>query len=89
VGAAAGAAWLHERLDEALVLARTRGLDQALAALDRATTFGRFGHGDLTSIADRLHSTPPAVVADAAPLQLEGLPKVAVRSLDDYRRTRR
>ena len=87
--AAAGTARLHERLEEALGLARTRGTDQTLAALDRATTFGRFAHGDLASIADGLRAVPPAVVADAAPLRLEGLPKVAVRSLDDYRRTRR
>jgi hypothetical protein len=87
--AAAGTARLHERLEEALGLARTRGEDQARAALDRATTFGRFAHGDLASIADGLAAAPPTVVADAEPLALEGLPKVAVRSLDDYRRTRR
>ena len=83
--AAAGTARLHERLDEALGLARTRGTDQTLAALDRATVFGRFGHGDLHSIADGLRATPPTAVADAEPLSLQGLPKVAVRSLDDYR----
>jgi len=87
--AAAGTARLHERLDEALALARTRGEGQARAALARASEFSRFAHGDLGSIADRLQATPPAVVADAEPLSLEGLPKVAVRSLDDYRRTRR
>ena len=87
--AAAGTARLHERLDEALGLARTRGEDQTRAALGRATTFGRFAHGDLASIADGLTATPPTVVADAEPLALEGLPTVAVRSLDDYRRTRR
>jgi transposase len=83
--AAAGTARLHERLDEALGLARTRGVDQTRQALDRATTFGRFAHGDLGSIADGLRATPPTVVADAEPLKLEGLPKVAVRSLGDYR----
>jgi transposase len=87
--AAAGTARLHERLEEALGLARTRGDEQARAALGRATTFGRFAHGDLGSIADGLAAVPPTTVADAAPLALEGLPKVAVRSLDDYRRTRR
>ena len=87
--AAAGTARLHERLEEALVLARTRGEDQARATLARATTFGRFAHGDLGSIADGLAAAPPSAVVDAAPLALEGLPKVAVRSLDDYRRTRR
>lgn len=86
--AAAGTARLHERLDEALSLARTRGEDQTLAALARATAFGRFAHGDLTSIADGLKAAPPASVADAEPLTLEGLPKVAVRSLDDYRQVR-
>lgn len=86
--AAAGTARLHERLDEALSLARTRGEPQTRAALARATSFGRFAHGDLASIADGLRATPPAVVADAEPLSLEGLPKVMVRSLDDYRLTR-
>ena len=66
-----------------------RGDEQARAALGRATSFGRFAHGDLASIADGLAAAPPTAVADAAPLVLEGLPKVAVRSLDDYRRTRR
>lgn len=83
--AAAGAARLHERLDEALGLARTRGEEQARAALGRATTFGRFAHGDLASIADGLRAAPPQIVAEAEPLRLEGLPKVAVRSLTDYR----
>jgi transposase len=86
--AAAGTARLHERLEEALSLARTRGEDQARAALDRATTFGRFAHGDLASIADGLRALPPAAVADAEPLRLEGLPRVAVRSLTDYRQGR-
>ena len=45
--AAAGTARLHERLEEALGLARTRGEDQARATLERATMFGRFAHGDL------------------------------------------
>jgi Mu transposase-like protein len=87
--AAAGTARLHERLDEALGLARTRGEEQTRAALGRATAFGRFAHGDLGSIADGLTAAPPTIVVDAEPLTLEGLPKVAVRSLDDYRRTRR
>ncbi len=87
--AAAGTARLHERLEEALGLARTRGEDQALATLARATVFGRFAHGDLGSIADGLAATPPSTVVDAEPLALEGLPKVAVRSLGHYRRTRR
>jgi len=56
--------------------------------LVRATTFERFAHGHLASIADRPQATPPAVVADAAPLRLGELPKVAVRSLDEYRHTR-
>jgi transposase len=87
--AAAGTARLHERLDEALSLARTRGDEQTRAALGRATMFGRFAHGDLGSIADGLRAAPPTAVADAEPLALHGLPKVAVRSLDDYRRTQR
>jgi transposase len=87
--AAAGTARLHERLDEALGLARTRGEDQTRAALARATRFERFAFGDLASIADTLGAAPPLSVADAEPLSLEGLPKVAVRSLDDYRQQRR
>jgi hypothetical protein len=77
---------LHERLEEALGLARTRGEQQTRAALARANTFGRFAHGDLASIADGLGAAPPTSVAEAAPLRLEGLPKVKVRSLADYRR---
>jgi hypothetical protein len=46
-------------------------------------------HGDLGSIADGLTAAPPTVVTDAAPFTLEGLPYVAVRSLDDCRRTHR
>jgi transposase len=83
--AAAGTVRLHERLDEALGLARTRGEAQTRAALGRATMFGRFAHGDLGSIADGLTAAPPTAVPDAEPLTLEGLPKVAVRSLADYR----
>src|SRR6266508_4293818 len=48
--AAAGTARLHERLDEALGLARTCGEEQARAALARASEFSRFAHGDLGSI---------------------------------------
>ena len=86
--AAAGTPRLYERLDEALSLARTRGEDQARAALSRASTFSRFGNGDLASIADGLGGMAPASVPEAEPLKLEGLPKVAVRSLSDYRRVR-
>jgi transposase len=86
--AAAGTARLHERLDEALSLARTRGEDQTRSALARASAFSRFAHGDLASIADGLRGVAPASVAEAEPLQLDGLPKVPVRSLTDYRRAR-
>jgi len=86
--AAAGTSRLHERLDEALVLARTRGEDQTRAALSRASAFSRFGNGDLSSIADGLKGVAPASVSEAEPLELVGLPKVAVRSLSDYRRAR-
>lgn len=86
--AAAGTARLHERLEEALGVARTRGEDQTRQALGRATTFGRFAHGDLASIADGLRAAPPTVVIDAEPLKLEGLPKVAVRSIADYKQAR-
>ena len=86
--AAAGTARLHERLEEALALARTRGEDQTRAALQRATTFGRFAYGDLASIADGLRAVPPASVLDAEPLSIAGRPKVPVRSLDEYRKGR-
>lgn len=86
--AAAGTARLHERLDEALSLARTRGEDQARAALARASEFSRFAHGDLGSIADGLRAAPLTSVAEAESLTLEGLPQVAVRSLEDYRQRR-
>ncbi len=86
--AAAGTSRLYERLDEALSLARTRGEDQTRAALSRASAFSRFANGDLSSIADGLGGVAPAIVSEAQPLQLEGLPKVAVRSLSDYRRAR-
>ena len=86
--AAAGTARLHEGLEEALALARTRGEDQTRAALQRATTFGRFAYGDLASIADGLRAVPPASVLDAEPLSIAGLPKVPVRSLDEYRKGR-
>ncbi|MEO9120122.1 MAG: hypothetical protein ABI355_13620, partial [Solirubrobacteraceae bacterium] len=66
----------------------TRGEDQTRQALGRATTFHRFAHGDLASIADGLRAAPPTVVADAEPLKLEGLPKVAVRSIADYKQAR-
>jgi len=84
--AAAGTARLHERLQEALALARTRGEAETRAALARASEFGRFAHGDLESIADGLAATPPTRVPEAAPLNLAGLPKVKVRDLSDYRR---
>ena len=86
--AAAGTARLHERLDEALGLARTRGEDQTRAALapgDRVRALRPRRPG---LDRRRAGAAPPASVADAEPLTLEGLPKVAVRSLADYRRTR-
>ena len=42
-----------------------------------------------SSIADGLQGVAPASVAEAEPLKLEGLPKVPVRSLSDYRRRAR
>ena len=88
--AAAGTARLHERLEEALGLARTAWSKTGPApALERATAFGRFAHGDLGLDRRRTAAAPPSSVVDAEPLTLQGLPKVAVRSLDDYRRRRR
>jgi hypothetical protein len=86
--AAQGTARVHERIDEALDLAASRGERPARRALGRATDFGRFGRGDLEAICDALGATPPAQAAEAQPLLLEGLPKVPSRSLDAYRRDR-
>jgi transposase len=86
--AAQGTARLHERIDEALELAASRGEQPARQALGRATNFGRFGRGDLETICDALGATPPAHTTEAQPLLLEGLPKIPSRSLDAYRRDR-
>jgi transposase len=86
--AAQGTARLHERIDEALSLARSRGEEPARAAVERASEFGRFARGDLEAICDSLGATPPAEVAEAGPLRLEGLPDIPSRSIDAYRRDR-
>jgi transposase len=84
--AAHGAARLHERIDEALSLAATRGEERSRAALERASEFSRFGRGDLEAICDALGATPPAEALPAEPLRLAGLPEVPKRPLDAYRR---
>jgi transposase len=86
--AAQGTARIHERIDEALSLAATRGERSARAALERASEFCRFGRGDLEAICDSLGATPPAQAAQVEPLRLEGLPEIPQRSLDAYRRDR-
>jgi transposase len=86
--AARGAARLHERIDEALCLAASRGEERARAALERATRFGRFARGDLEAISDSLGATPPAQPTADQPLRLEGLPEVPSRSIDTYRHDR-
>jgi hypothetical protein len=83
--AAQGAARLHERIDEALSLAASRGEQRTRAALGRASEFGRFARGDLETICDAHGATPPAEAMPAEPLRLEGLPEVPKRSLDAYR----
>jgi hypothetical protein len=86
--AAQGTARLHERIDEALELASTRGQQRAREALERAREFGRFARGDLEAICDTLGATPPAEAAPLEPLRLQGLPEVPSRSLDAYRLNR-
>jgi hypothetical protein len=86
--AAQGTARLHERIDEALWLAASRGERPARQALERASEFSRFGRGDLEAICDSLGATPPTQPAADRPLRLEGLPEVPSRSLDAYRRDR-
>ena len=85
MAAAQGTARLHERIEEALELAAARGTHATLAALGRATEFGRFARGDLEAICDALGATPPAEVLTADPLRVTGLPAVPQRSLDAYR----
>jgi len=86
--AARGTARLHERIDEALELAASRGEQPARQALRRATDFCRFARGDLEAICDALGATPPEQAAEAQPLALRGLPEIPSRSLDAYRRDR-
>lgn len=82
--AAAGAARLSERVEEALRLAAGRGIDNACAALERAERFGRYGHGDLEAICDSLGATPPEQSPPAPPLRLTGLPEIEVRPISAY-----
>jgi transposase len=85
--AAAGAARLHERIEETLTLAATRGEQTARHALERATRFQRFSRGDLDAIADCAGQAPPTLAEAPPPLRLAGLPKVPARSISAYRRT--
>jgi hypothetical protein len=78
--AAQGTARIHERIDEALSLAASRGERSARTALERATRFSRFARGDLEAICDSLGATPPTQPAAAQPLRLEGLPEIPSRS---------
>jgi transposase len=86
--AAQGTARIHERIDEALSLAASRGERSARTALERATRFSRFARGDLEAICDSLGATPPTQPAAAQPLRLEGLPQIPSRSIEAYRRDR-
>ncbi|MGH2988294.1 MAG: IS21 family transposase [Solirubrobacterales bacterium] len=83
-GAAAGAVRLSERIDDALQIAATRGVESARAALERGARFGRFARGDLEAIADSLGATPPEHAAPPAPLGLAGLPEVPARPISAY-----
>lgn len=83
-GAAAGAARLSERVEEALGLAASRGAESARGALGRAERFGRYGHGDLEAICDSLGATPPELPSAAPPLSLPGLPAIPVRAISAY-----
>jgi Mu transposase, C-terminal domain len=83
--AAQGTARLHERIDDALGLAATRGEQRARQALGRASEFGRFARGDLEAICDSRGATPPTAASTAEPLRLAGLPEVPQRSIDACR----
>ena len=83
-GAAAGAARLSQRIDDAPQIAAIHGDGRARGALWRATRFGRFGRGDLEAIADALGATPPERREDAAPLRLPGVPEIPTRPISVY-----
>lgn len=87
-GAAAGTARLHERVDDALQIAATRGQERTRATLERAWRFQRFARGDLEAIADSLGATPPEQASPMAPLELAGLPEVPARPISAYARSK-
>ena len=66
------------------------GYSRAVVQGDWIFVSGTIGFDYSTmTIADGLRASPPTAVAEAPPLELHGLPKVAVRSLSDYRRAHR
>lgn len=82
--AAAGVAGLKVQLDDILALVRAHGMETVVSALERAVAFRRFAPGDLRAIiAATAH--PPARDHDVQQLPLDGLPKVPVGDLVDYR----
>lgn len=82
--AAGGVPGLKAQLDDILSLVRAHGEETVVSALERAVAFRRFASGDLRSIiAATAH--PPAKDHDVQQLPLDGLPKVPVRDIADYR----
>ena len=83
--AAAGTPRLKAQLQDVLQLVRSHGREAVLAALERATHFGRFGTHDLRSILASGPAAPPTKPAEVLPLPLPDLPAVPQRQLESYR----
>ena len=80
--AAAGASRLPRTLDDVLTLVRSHGTDAVVAALARATVFGRFAGDDLRSILAAGTAVPPSQLQPSIVLDLPGAPAVPTRSLE-------
>lgn len=83
--AAAGTPRLKTHIEDVLQLVRSHGREPVLAALDRATRFGRFGVQDLRSILASGPAAPPTKLLSVLPLSLPDLPAVPERELASYR----
>jgi len=82
--AAAGASRLPRTLDDVLTLTRSHGVEAVVAALTRATVFGRFAADDLRAILAAGAAVPPAQLRPAPALTLLHTPIVPTRSLEAY-----
>ena len=82
--AAAGATRLPRTLDDVLTLVRSHGTDAVVAALARATVFGRFAGDDLRSILAAGTAVPPSQLQPSIVLDRPGAPAVPTRSLEAY-----